>query len=184
MAKRLQCCLELLIQQLPIPLKSGAVLVFTISSTAWVLVLLQRAGELANSIRVKHIDHVTIVVKDLNRSRDFYVGMLGMEEVPRPAFQFAGLWFQAGATLLHLIEEHDLSGLAGTDRERSGSSRCQHFAFEVADAQDAARLLKEHGLALVDEPKLRPDGAVQMFVEDPDGHLIELCTSSVSEVSA
>lgn len=157
---------------------------FTISLMAPINVLLQRDGELANSIRVKHIDHVTIVVKDLDQSRGFYVGLLGMEEVPRPAFQFAGLWFQAGATLLHLIEEHDLSGLAGTDQERSGSSRCQHFAFEVADAREAARILKEHGQSLVDEPKLRPDGAVQMFVEDPDGHLIELCTSSVSEVSA
>lgn len=137
-----------------------------------------------DSIQVKHIDHVTIVVKDLNRSRDFYVGLLGMQEVPRPGFTFAGLWFQAGATLLHLIEEHDESGLAGTDVARSGNSRCQHFAFEVADARAAADHIRSRGMELVSEPKLRPDGAVQMFLEDPDGHLIELCTSSVSEVPA
>ncbi len=137
-----------------------------------------------DSIHVKQIDHITIVVQDLDRSRQFYVGLLGMVEVPRPAFQFAGLWFQAGATLLHLIEEHQQSGRAGTDPERAGNSRCQHFAFEVDDARSAAEILRGHGLPLVSEPKLRPDGAVQMFVEDPDGHLVELCTSSVSEVPA
>lgn len=137
-----------------------------------------------NSIRVRHIDHVTIVVSNLDRSRDFYVGLLGMTEVPRPAFSFAGLWFQAGATLLHLIEQHDQSGLAGTDEARSGNSRCHHFAFEVDDANAAAAHLQDLGIGLVSEPKLRPDGAVQMFLEDPDGHLVELCTSTVSEVPA
>src|SRR5688572_23821321 len=49
-------------------------------------------------LRVKSIDHATFVVKDLERSRRFYVDGLGMDEVPRPAFSFDGLWFQAGAT--------------------------------------------------------------------------------------
>ena len=49
-----------------------------------------------DTIRVQHIDHVTIVVRDLNRSREFYVGLLGMEEVDRPSFSFAGAWFKAG----------------------------------------------------------------------------------------
>jgi catechol 2,3-dioxygenase-like lactoylglutathione lyase family enzyme len=132
---------------------------------------------LSDSIRVKRIDHVTIVVKDLNRSRDFYVGLLGMDDVARPAFSFFGAWFQAGATLLHLIEEHDKSGVAGVAEDRGHNSRCHHFAFEVEDTYAAAQILKDRGQTIIHDAKLRPDGAVQVFVADPDGHVIELCTS-------
>src|SRR4051794_19754568 len=45
-------------------------------------------------LRVKTLDHVTVVVKDLERSRRFYVEILGMREVRRPAFSFEGSWFQ------------------------------------------------------------------------------------------
>ncbi|MCH2211399.1 MAG: VOC family protein [Fuerstiella sp.] len=137
---------------------------------------------MSGSIRVQHIDHVTIVVKDLKRSREFYVDLLGMEEVDRPNFSFSGAWFRAGATLLHLIEEHAESGVAGTSVDRSRNSRCHHFAFEVADARAAAGVLRDRGVSLLQEVKLRPDGAVQMFVGDPDGHVVELCTSTMSKL--
>ena len=130
-------------------------------------------------IRVRHIDHVTLVVRDLNASRGFYVGLLGMTEVPRPAFSFDGAWFQAGATLIHLISEHDRSGPAGYPVEvLVKSSRNHHFAFEVDDAYAAAAALKAKGIQLIDDAKLRPDGAVQVFLADPDHHVVELCTSS------
>lgn len=129
-------------------------------------------------IRVRHIDHVTLVVRDVDASRQFYVGLLGMTEVPRPAFSFGGAWFQAGATLIHLIEEHDRSGPAGYPVEvLVKSSRNHHFAFEVDDAYAAAASLKAKGIVLLDDAKLRPDGAVQVFLTDPDNHVIELCTS-------
>ena len=89
-------------------------------------------------IRVRHIDHVTLVVRDLHASRQFYLGLLGMTEVPRPAFNFEGAWFQAGATLIQLISEHDLSGPTGYPVEvLIKSGRNHHFAFEE-DAHNAA----------------------------------------------
>lgn len=134
-------------------------------------------------IQVRHIDHITLVVRDVAASRDFYVGLLGMAEVPRPAFSFGGAWFQAGATLVHLIEQHDLSGPAGIpgDLHRK-TSRNHHFAFEVDDAGAAAETLKRLGITLVDDAKRRPDGAVQVFLSDPDGHVVELCTSPREDV--
>lgn len=126
-------------------------------------------------LRVKTLDHVTLVVKDLERSRRFYCDALGMEQVARPAFDFDGRWFLAGTTMIHLILEHDRSGPAG--QGAAPTSRGHHFAFEVDDAHTAARQLKEFGLPLVHGPKVRPDGAVQVFLHDPDGHLVELCSS-------
>ncbi len=129
-------------------------------------------------IRVRHIDHVTLVVRDVEASRRFYVVLLGMTEVPRPAFSFDGAWFQAGATMIHLIAEHDHSGPAGYPVEvLVKSSRNHHFAFEVDDAYAAAAALKANGIPLIDDAKLRPDGAVQVFLADPDHHVVELCTS-------
>ena len=132
----------------------------------------------APGLRVTSIDHVTLVVQNLERSRRFYVDALGMREVPRPAFSFAGSWFQAGNTQIHLILEFAGSGPAGNllPAEKR-SSRTQHLAFAVADATAAAARLKELGVSLLGGPKPRPDGYMQVFVTDPDGHVIELCSS-------
>ena len=133
----------------------------------------------AAPIQVKHIDHVTLIVKDVEASRQFYVGLLGMNEVPRPGFDFGGAWFQAGATLVHLIEAHEASGPAGfPDGILKKSSRNHHFAFEVVDARAAAETLKLLGVELIDDAKTRPDGAIQVFLADPDGHVVELCSSN------
>lgn len=129
----------------------------------------------APPIRVQQIDHVTIVVKDLGASRRFYVDVLGMKEVPRPDFSFAGLWFQAGRTQIHLILEHDQSGPAGGFvPEKCSISRTHHFAFEVEDALQAKARLDELGIPIVAGPKHRPDGPVQLYVFDPDRNLVEL----------
>ena len=131
----------------------------------------------ASLVSVLQLDHVTFVVKDLASSRRFYVDVLGMQEVPRPAFSFAGSWFQAGKTLIHLILEHDLSGPAGYPVEvLQRSTRNHHIAFAVHDARVAAAQLKAAGIPLMDDAKLRPDGAVQVFILDPDNHIIELCS--------
>ena len=133
----------------------------------------------SSPIQVKHIDHVTLIVKSVDATRAFYIDLLGMTEVARPAFDFAGAWFQAGATLIHLIEEHDRSGPAGfPDGILKKSSRNHHFAFEVEDAHAAAETLKSMDIELIDDAKTRPDGAVQVFLADPDGHVVELCTSN------
>lgn len=132
---------------------------------------------MAAPIQVKSLDHVTIVVKDLERSRKFYVDGLGMREVPRPGFTFPGLWFQAGATQIHLIGEHAGGAPAGNPvPEPFRTSRSHHFAFLVDDAQATFARAQELGLSVISPPKPRPDGYVQVFLADPDGHVIELCS--------
>ncbi|QDV45684.1 Glyoxalase/Bleomycin resistance protein/Dioxygenase superfamily protein [Stieleria neptunia] len=58
-------------------------------------------------IRVKAIDHVTIVVEDLARSRDFYRDLLGMVEVDRPDGCMQ-LWFYDPDG--HCVEVFDRTG--------------------------------------------------------------------------
>ena len=130
-----------------------------------------------SAIQVEAIDHVTLVVKDLDESRKFYLDLLGMQEVPRPNFDFKGAWFQAGNTLIHLILQHDRTGAAGHfSPEQTRSTRTHHLAFRVADANAAWEKLQASGIPLdiVSPPKFRPDGAVQIFLADPDQHVVEI----------
>jgi catechol 2,3-dioxygenase-like lactoylglutathione lyase family enzyme len=130
----------------------------------------------AAPLAVTCIDHVTLVVKDLERSRAFYVGILGMREEKRPGFNFPGAWFQAGPSQIHLILEHDGSGPAGleTPPVKASPGRVLHFAFEVADARPVPDILRERGVVVRGGPSLRPDGCVQVFCVDPDGHVVEI----------
>ncbi len=128
-------------------------------------------------MRVKSLDHVTLVVKDLERSRRFYVDGLGMREVPRPAFSFAGSWFQAGDTQIHLILEYEGSSPAGNPQAgKTSTARTHHFAFLVDDAAAAVAWLKEKQIPIYRRPEAAPDGFMQVFVTDPDGHVVELCS--------
>lgn len=131
-----------------------------------------------NSLQVKSFDHITLISSDLQATREFYVDMLGMAESPRPDFDFPGLWFQLGGVQIHITQASDLAGKAGWgDRGVKQVSRGHHFAFEVDDFEAALARVQELGIRIGDGPKTRPDGAKQLYVYDPDDHLVELFTS-------
>jgi len=115
-------------------------------------------------MNIARIDHVGLHVADVERSRRFYAEVLGLAEMPRPDLGFPGAWFRVGSQELHLIGKNSRPG--EPPRER-------HFAFEVDDAAGWAARLRERGVEF-EEPRERPDGAVQIFLRDPDGHVIEL----------
>jgi catechol 2,3-dioxygenase-like lactoylglutathione lyase family enzyme len=128
-----------------------------------------------NRLNAQSFDHFTLVVSDLQASHQFYADLLGLKPAERPAFDFAGAWFELGGVFLHLILANEASGQAGPgDRGTVRPSRGLHFAFRVADAKFAAEQLKSASIEIVDGPKQRPDGATQVFIRDPDGYLVEV----------
>ena len=132
-------------------------------------------SSVSTTVSVKGIDHITIVVEDLERSRKFYTEILGMQEVERPDFGFPGLWFQAGSSQIHLNVAGQEAGQAGLPCLGAKlPSRGFHYAFEIDDCDAAAPRLTALGFEIVTGPKSRPDGARQLYIYDPDGHLVEL----------
>jgi catechol 2,3-dioxygenase-like lactoylglutathione lyase family enzyme len=125
-------------------------------------------------MRILDLNHVAILVSDVDRSRKFYQDVLGLEPIPRPAFDFPGAWFRIGAPgpdgkalqELHLI---------GRRPETFTRPRDRHFAFRVDSIAAVEERLRARGVNYA-PPKKRPDGATQIFLEDPDGHAIELFT--------
>jgi len=123
-------------------------------------------------MRVTQLNHVALHVADNDRSVAFYRDVLHLPLIPRPDFNFPGAWFRIGADQeLHLI---------GRSPETDTPPRERHFALMVVDIDNAASELREKGIEF-GGPKPRPDGAMQIFLRDPDGHVIELCTPPADE---
>jgi lactoylglutathione lyase len=117
-------------------------------------------------MKIQELNHVAIYVANVQQSVDFFKQVLKLEPMPRPAFDFPGAWFRLGATQeLHLI------GNRGEPYPEI--NRNNHFALRVDDLDAWQKHLTEIGANFL-RKKLRPDGAWQIFVTDPDGHAIEL----------
>ncbi len=119
-------------------------------------------------MQVESLHHVSILVTDLERAKEFYGGVLGLTETKRPPFNFPGAWYQIGAGQIHLIVYPEKAP------ERDGiDSKDTHVALRVDDYDAAVERLKRHNV----EVKENPDsltGWPQMYCEDPDGNIIEL----------
>lgn len=126
-------------------------------------------------IGVTSFDHVTIICADLDATRRFYVDVLGMTEVPRPTFKFPGLWFQSGNVQIHATQQNFEAGQAGwADRGNTVVSRGHHIAFSVDDMAEAIKIVEVQGVPVASPLQRRPDGFQQLYLYDPDGHLVEL----------
>lgn len=133
-------------------------------------------------MRVRGLDHASLLVSDLERSRRFYGEALGMEEVARPSsFRSAGAWLRFGAGELHLIEETRPGRTAqvspGYDREEQGSGFGSHLGLVVGDLDEAEADLHSAGIEVVGPQQERGDGVTRIYVVDPDGYIVELMTA-------
>lgn len=128
-------------------------------------------------MKLTRMDHSALIVRDLAATRRFYGEVLGLEEIPRPSsFKFGGCWFRGPSFELHFILEKDCTSPAGWQDAGPGgrSGLAHHLAFAVEDLDGAMRELEQHGIPLSAGPFQRGDGIVQIYVDDPDGHFIEL----------
>ena len=109
--------------------------------------------------------HSALLVTDLKAARQFYGGVLGLKEKPRPDFDFPGAWYDLGECELHLMVT--LEALPAAERR---PRRDYHISFQVDDLEAAKRAIEEAGLA----SRESSSGLGSIFVRDPDGNLIEL----------
>jgi catechol 2,3-dioxygenase-like lactoylglutathione lyase family enzyme len=117
-------------------------------------------------MKTLELNHVALHVADVAASCRFYETILRLEPLPRPNFTFPGAWFRLGvAQELHLIGDRAA--------EVHSSNRGNHFALRVDDLSAWQKHLEQTGADFA-PPKNRPDGARQIFLRDPDGHVIEL----------
>lgn len=116
----------------------------------------------------RRVDHVSFSVRDLERSLRFYRDTLGLVPARRPDLGVPGAWLQAGDAQVHLIEVP--AGFDAGLPPPALNPAANHAAFGIDDYATALVRLREHGLEVLE------GGATggQMWVKDPDGHIIEL----------
>lgn len=112
--------------------------------------------------------HTSFPIRSLERSVAFYEGVLGFEEIARPAFGFRGKWYRSGACEVHLIEVPEGGDFTAPPSSISPFDR--HAAFRIRDYDATLAHLRAHGLDVLETST----ELGQMWVRDPDGHILEL----------
>ena len=116
-----------------------------------------------SGIRFTHLDHCSVIITDLARARAFYVGVLGLTEIPKPkTFDFVALWFQLddGQTL-HLLQ-----------KPQPDTRSPRHFALRVPDVKQAREHFRSRGIEIQETGPI--PHCDRFFVFDPDGNRIEI----------
>jgi len=129
--------------------------------------------------KVKAINHIAVVVDDMEKSLTFWRDALGMElhelrDVPAEKSQVAFLPL-AGSEIELVKPTSDDSGIAKYLAKRGPGMH--HLCVEVDDIDGMLTQLKSKGIRLInEEPRIAADGKKYAFVhpESTSGVLVEL----------
>ena len=127
------------------------------------------------------VNHIAITVSDVGRSLNFYVDILGFQQIRRPTFDRHGAWLTMGNIELHLIK--GIPAIPPVD-----NLQVTHIALETLHIDQVVHKLRELNIDL--RQSLSVTNAhksisrnnsliVQYFFNDPDGYYIELCNCDV-----
>jgi len=137
---------------------------------------------------IVELNHYLIRATNLKASRDFYVNVLGMDEMDRPNYPVPGYWLGInGVVQVHMapdnIPNRELYYL-GTPKDavsgKPGTGSIDHVAFVATDYKTVLENLKAWNVAY--RPRyLKESQLFQVFIQDPDGITIELNFFNVEE---
>ena len=119
-------------------------------------------------MKITSILHATFLSSNLERSRIFYEGLLGLSPSPaRPDLGFPGVWYEVGANQqIHLMLLPNPE--AGLQRPPHGG-RDRHVALAVSDLGELSRRLAEAEIAFT----MSKSGRRALFCRDPDDNALE-----------
>src|SRR5665811_2277122 len=122
------------------------------------------------------IHHLELGSRDLERSRDFYQGLLGFDEVevsePRRDGE-STCWFAAGPALVKVVLVGE-SGDPGSWLNEDLQGGLRHAGFKVGDIDAQMRRLEVAGVEVLSPPRdVLGDVRIAFFL-DPDGARLEL----------
>lgn len=131
-------------------------------------------------MKIKHIDHIGIAVRDIGQAGRFYTDILGiqiqeMEEVTDQKVRVAFLPITDSE--IELLESTEPDGPIAKFIDSRGEG-IQHIAFRVENLEEALEELKTKGIRLIDKvPRKGAGGAMIAFIhpKETNGVLVELC---------
>ncbi len=117
--------------------------------------------------RIVGLSHVALYVHDLDKSRAFYKDFLGFEEP-------YSLTNKDGSLHLTWIKINDHQSIELFPEKEPGTDRLYHLAVETEDAEAMRLYLQSRGLKVPDHTSKGRIGNLNYFVNDPDGHTLEI----------
>ena len=123
------------------------------------------------------LQHYTIEPQDLERTKDFYVDVLGLENGDRPPLGFPGYWlYSGGVPTVHLLgDRKPREGIVvrGTEKKFDDTGRFDHIAFSASDLAGVRKRIEGKKVKFREQVIPRT-GGTQIFLYDPDGIGVEL----------
>ena len=114
---------------------------------------------------IEGMNHFNVLTDDVDATRRFYCGVLGLAEGDRPPFSFDGLWLYAGGRpILHISARELPQKVEGV---------IDHIAFTCTDLRATTARLDEHGVRY-SLGRQAGTGIWQLFCRDPMGARVEL----------
>jgi catechol 2,3-dioxygenase-like lactoylglutathione lyase family enzyme len=118
------------------------------------------------------LDHIALLVRDLDETARFLTEVLQIKEVPDPMGGGHIRWFEFGNAQRFHIQAGDIS--------RTHVEKRTHFALSAPDFEGVLEHFRTLGVAFsnmqgaVGEVNVRPDGMRAVFVQDPNGYWFEI----------
>jgi len=121
------------------------------------------------------VQHEGIVTHDAEAAKDFYVRLLGLSVLERPALTSRGYWLGNPGRYpqIHIIQ----SDLPTPGADAAISPRVRHTCFEVADYEAMKETLRREKIPFIENEQ--PGGRVQLLCNDPDGNTLEFQPATV-----
>ena len=116
-------------------------------------------------VRIRGINHIALAVEDIPASRQFYEYVIGLKPIAVPdELKEIRAWFSiAPGQELHL--------LAGRKKPVHHDRNGSHISFTIEDADAMEAYLKLQSMEYHRQERF--DGVSQIYIEDPDGYVIE-----------
>jgi lactoylglutathione lyase len=122
---------------------------------------------------ISKMEHIAIIVKDMDRSIEFYLTMFGFKLRLRgsgPNREMAFLYLEQQPSMeIELIRDINPIG------EYSGSGLVNHLAFTVGNIEASIKHYKEKGIQFTsNEPKSTLEGGRMILFNGPNDELLQL----------
>ena len=118
------------------------------------------------------LDHIALLVHDLDETAKFLTEVLQVRAVPNPMGGTEIRWFEFGNGQRFHIQAGDLS--------RTHVEKRTHFALSAPDLDAVLAHFRAAGVPFsnmkgdLGEVNVRPDGMRAVFVQDPNGYWFEI----------
>lgn len=118
------------------------------------------------------LDHVSLLVRSLDKTEKFYTEVLGFEPIYNGTHQPHIRWYGIGGLAALHVTEGDFG--------KTHLEKQTHFAISIDDFEAFVESLRNKGVTFYDWPGNensvtgRPDGFKQVYVRDPDNYVVEI----------